>query len=125
MKVRVICGLPPLGRYVQYRRKLCARWLWALLKITADFEHDISVKKWDSAFFKKHLKSLWNSTSRDSQQMFFSPSENNTGSEELKKKFMIFSNSLPQLQLLARARENFSKIWKLYDIESKILSLTH
>ena len=39
------------------------------------------------------------------------------------KKFKIFSNSLPQLQLLAWPRENFPKIWKLYDIESKILSL--
>ena len=33
----------------------------------------------------------------------------------LKKKFKIFSNSLPQLQLFAWPRENFSKIWKLYD----------
>ena len=41
----------------------------------------------------------------------------------LKKKLKIFSNSLPRLQLLARPRENFSNIWKLYDIETKILFL--
>ena len=47
----------------------------------------------------------------------------NTAREELKKKFKIFSNSLPQLQLFAWPRNNFFKIWNLYDIKSKILSL--
>ena len=48
--------------------------------------HDISVKKRDSAFLKIQLKSLWNSTSSDAQQIFFWLSENNTAREELKKK---------------------------------------
>ena len=109
--------------YVHYRWKLCAWCLWALLKITADFESRYLGEKKDRAFLKLQLKSLWNSTSSIAQQIFFWTSENNTAREELKKKFKIFSNSLPQLQLLAWPRENFSKIWKLYDIESKILSL--
>ena len=60
--------------------------------------------------YQRLLESLWNSTSSDTQQIFLWPSENNTAREELKKKFKIFTNSLPQLQLLAWPRENFFKI---------------
>ena len=59
------------------------------------FYHDISVKKRDSAFLKIQLKSLWNSTSSDAQQIFFWPSVNNTALEEIKKieDFLQFSTS--------------------------------
>ena len=88
-------------------------WLWT------------TISRWKDKighFLKKQLESLWNFTSGDAHRIFFWPSENNTAHEELKKKFKIFSNSLPQLQLLAWPRENFSKAWKLYYIESKMLS---
>ena len=81
------------------------------------------MKKRDRAFVKKQLENLENSTPNDGQQIFFWTSKNNTARDELKRKFKIFSNNVPQLQLLAWPRENYSKIWELYEIESKILSL--
>ena len=43
---------------LHYRRKLRARYLSSLLKITADLNHDISVKKRDRVFLKMQLKCL-------------------------------------------------------------------
>ena len=50
---------------LHYRRKLCARCLWAVLKITADFEPRYLSEKRDRAFLKIQLESLWNFTSSE------------------------------------------------------------
>ena len=78
-------------------------WLWTTIS---------RWKKEIGAFLKIQLKSLWNSTSSDAQEIFFWLSENNKAREELEKKFKIFLNSLPQLQLFAWPTKIFSKIWK-------------
>ena len=70
------------------------------------------------------MESLWNSTSSDAQQIFFSLSKNNTIREELKKKiqdFLKLSTTTSTFSLTTI----FSKIWQLCDIESKILSLIY
>ena len=102
---------------------MCARCLWALLNITADFESRYLGEKKRWGIFKKNCWKSYEIPRLVMLNNYFVDLLKIIQHVRSKKKFKIFSNSLPQLHLLAWPRENFTTIWKLYDIEYKILSL--